>query len=177
MEKAGYRIGNFWKQDFEQFQPNEKFDVVASFGFIEHFNNFEEILKKHAALVKSSGYLVVEVPNFFGAFQHWLHVHFDKNNYARHYIPAMNVERLAKVIHEEGYEILYKGYFGALDFWTEHEERGFFEKSILTVAYRLRPILKKMLPVDQRIYSPFCGLVARRQADTVACVQQQVKPG
>lgn len=92
MGKAGYRVGNFWKQDFEHYRLERKFDIVASFGFIEHFDNFEDILKKHAALVNNDGYLVIEVPNFFGAFQHWFHVNFDKQNYKRHYIPAMNVE-------------------------------------------------------------------------------------
>jgi len=158
MKEAGYRVGEFWKEDFEKFQPGRKFDVVASFGFIEHFDNFEDIVLKHADLVNNQGYLVLEVPNFYGAFQHWLHRNFDNINYKRHFIPAMNIERLADVVDRAGYDVLYKGYFGQLDFWTEHQERGFFQKGFLTAIYFLRPFFKKILPIDRRMYSPFGGM-------------------
>ena len=157
-------MGEFWGEDFEKFQTERKFDVVASFGFIEHFDNFEDIVLKHAAPVNSKGCLVLEVPNFYGALQNFLHRNFDKENYARHFIPAMNVELLAERIEQMGFEIVYQGYFGSADFWTEHQERGLFQKLLLTAIYSLRPVFKRMLPADRRMYSPFAGIVARRRS-------------
>jgi len=58
------------------FNNPHKFDIVASFGFIEHFTNWVEILESHISLLNNNGYLIVEVPNFIGPFQHWLHAKF-----------------------------------------------------------------------------------------------------
>jgi len=157
------RVGAFWKTDFEHFSPERQFDVVASFGFLEHFDNFEDMVRKHAGLVCNGGYLVLEVPNFFGAFQHWLHANFDQQSYERHYSPAMDVENLARIVEREGFAVLYKGYFGDFDFWTEHQERTFLEKVLLTVHYRLRPALRRILARDNKTYSPFAAAIARRQ--------------
>ena len=113
LEQCGYRVGSFWAQDFTRFAPGRKFDLVASFGFIEHFTNWEEILAKHAALVDDKGCLVIEAPNFTGAFQHWLHSGFDQLNYARHHIPAMDIAKWAAFLQRSGFDITYRGYFGA----------------------------------------------------------------
>src|SRR5438045_328903 len=45
--------------DFLSLPEDRKFDVVMSFGFIEHFNDAEAVLKKHWALVADNGFLVL----------------------------------------------------------------------------------------------------------------------
>ena len=45
---------------------SEKFDIVFSFGLIEHFDHPDEILKKHVDLLKPDGLLICVVPNVFG---------------------------------------------------------------------------------------------------------------
>lgn len=42
---------------------HEAFDLVASYGFIEHFSNPEDVLVKHLDLLRPGGLLVVTVPN------------------------------------------------------------------------------------------------------------------
>jgi len=42
------------------------FDIVISRGFIEHFNNSQEVVKRHLELLSEGGYLVVEIPNLRG---------------------------------------------------------------------------------------------------------------
>lgn len=50
--------------DYAKLRENkEKFDIVSSFGFIEHFTNYEEVIKLHLELLKPGGYLVITVPN------------------------------------------------------------------------------------------------------------------
>jgi 2-polyprenyl-3-methyl-5-hydroxy-6-metoxy-1,4-benzoquinol methylase len=39
---------------------------VISFGFIEHFDNPENVIQKHLDLLKPGGILIVGVPNFTG---------------------------------------------------------------------------------------------------------------
>jgi len=45
---------------------SEKFDIVFSFGLIEHFDNPNNILKKHVDLLKLGGLLICIVPNVCG---------------------------------------------------------------------------------------------------------------
>jgi len=163
LEQSGYRVGSFWREDFSAFDPQRKFDIVTSFGFIEHFTNWEEILRKHMALVADKGHLIVEAPNFTGRFQNWLHLNFDKANYARHHLPAMDIDKWAALIEQCGFEIIYAGYFGKFRFWTEPEPRTIRQRLILRVLRFLQPLLRVALPPNKKTYSPFCGVIATRR--------------
>ena len=162
LKQRGYRVGSFWAQDFTCFETERKFDVVASFGFIEHFTEWEAVLAKHAALVADQGCLVIEAPNFTGAFQHWLHSNFDQLNYARHHIPAMDIDRWVKILQKCGFQIRYCGYFGRFRFWTEPQPRPLTQRSILAALRMLQPGLRLVLPADHKAYAPFCGVIATR---------------
>ena len=163
LRQRGYKTGQFWQQDFNAFDPRREFDVVASFGFIEHFTNWEDILRKHLSLVAAGGCLVVEAPNFTGGFQQWLHANFDRANYARHHIPAMDVDKWKTLIEDSGFDIRYSGYFGKFRFWTEQEPRTLYQRSVLRGLRILQPALRLCLPPDRKSYSPFCGVVATRR--------------
>lgn len=54
-------VGDFTKEPIEK-----KYDLVLSLGFVEHFENIEEILDRHLNIVKPSGYLAIGVPHFRG---------------------------------------------------------------------------------------------------------------
>jgi len=45
---------------------SEKFDIVFSFGLIEHFDNPKMVLEKHLSLLKPGGLLICIVPNVCG---------------------------------------------------------------------------------------------------------------
>ena len=64
MRYNGIKDYTFFKEDFLSFNPNFKFDVVSSFGFIEHFNNPEPYIKKMIDLLKKDGVLIIGFPNF-----------------------------------------------------------------------------------------------------------------
>jgi len=65
--KAGFEE-NIFKEDFfsKSFhkENKEKYDIVCSFGFIEHFDNIEEVIGLHANLLKKDGLLIISIPNF-----------------------------------------------------------------------------------------------------------------
>ena len=44
LQKRGYKTGSFFQSDFETFLPQQNYDVVSSFGFIEHFKTYKEII-------------------------------------------------------------------------------------------------------------------------------------
>jgi 2-polyprenyl-3-methyl-5-hydroxy-6-metoxy-1,4-benzoquinol methylase len=50
------------EQDFLTLRASRRFNVVMSFGFVEHFTDVEDILRRHWALVADGGFLIVGVP-------------------------------------------------------------------------------------------------------------------
>lgn len=161
--KNGYNIGEFCNEDFIQFNPLKTFDVVSSFGFIEHFTTWRDVLIKQCDLVKEDGFLIVEVPNFIGLFQNWFHSNFDEENYNRHVISSMDIEKWTEIVKSKNFDIVYKGYFGSFGFWTESEPESSLDKLLLKCLFRLRKPLSTILPKDKKMYSPYGGLIAKKR--------------
>lgn len=61
---------NVFNADFTKDKIDKKYDLVISLGFIEHFENYDEILYKHYELLNENGFLVIGIPNFMG-FNHY----------------------------------------------------------------------------------------------------------
>lgn len=165
LAERGGRVGKFWCEDFFTFDPPTTFDVVYSVGFVEHFENYEEVIARQARLVGDGGYLVVQIPNFAGTFQHWLHYHFDRAGYRRHYIPSMHVNEWPNILKPEEFEILYVGYFGKFLFWIScnPKELGYLKRMALRAMHTFRLRFGGYLPENKKAYAPFGGLVARRR--------------
>ncbi len=160
LRSQGYQTGNFSQEDFFAYADTQKYDVVCSFGFIEHFKNWEVVFEKHLSLVKDGGYLVIETPNFKGLFQRWIHYFLDYTNYRRHYIPAMNPVKWAKLCRENGFEVVHHGYIGEFQFWVDEQPTGGWRKKMFEKLIQYYPRLKK-LPANKKLYSPYCGIIAR----------------
>jgi len=58
--------GKIYKADLFKFHPPEKYDIVVSLGFIEHFEEVDKIIKKHLSLLEPGGKLILGIPNFRG---------------------------------------------------------------------------------------------------------------
>src|SRR6516225_9638771 len=59
LRRHGVRIGELRHGDFLDFDAGRVFDVVCSFGFIEHFRETEDLIERHVRLVKPGGVLVM----------------------------------------------------------------------------------------------------------------------
>lgn len=57
--------GTIYHADFFTFEPRAH-DLVVSLGFIEHFDDLEDVFARHVAFVAPGGRLVLGVPNFRG---------------------------------------------------------------------------------------------------------------
>ncbi|MEM7393795.1 MAG: class I SAM-dependent methyltransferase, partial [Verrucomicrobiota bacterium] len=51
---------------FEADMGGRTWDIVASFGFIEHFTDLDPVLRKHLDLLKPGGLLLLTFPNHTG---------------------------------------------------------------------------------------------------------------
>lgn len=160
----GVPVGEFYCEDFETFRCDRTFDVVYSLGFIEHFRNLEEIIRKHIALVKPGGTLFLSCPNFRG-LQYPFHRIFDAENLRAHVVQTMNLTRWRRVLEENGMEVLREGYYRTIGFWTNPEAakgfRGRVSGSIVRVAERL----DKHFKVPNRWLSPHMFSISRKPRD------------
>ncbi len=142
----------FIKKDIFKYSPTRKYDVVASFGFIEHFDDTERVIKKHCSLVKSGGYLIITLPNF-RYLQYAYHRLLDRENLDIHNTSIMSLNKICKLVQAEGFMTLYSGYAEDAEFWREpvqlRKHQEVIEKMFLKLAIKLKKFPKS------RIYSPY----------------------
>lgn len=163
LASQGFAMGRFERADFFSMTAEKRFDVVASFGFIEHFERWDEVLERHCDLVADGGYLAVSTPNFRGVVQRALHRVLDQPNYERHFVPSMRPDAWAEIASAKGFEVLFAGHFGRFSFWADSPPRHGLHQLSLALMRKATPLLAACLPADQPSYAPFCGLIARRR--------------
>lgn len=66
LELQGVDAPGIVEADFLALEPEPRFDGVASYGFIEHFDDPVSVLDRHLAWLAPGGLLVIGVPNFRG---------------------------------------------------------------------------------------------------------------
>lgn len=157
-----YKMGQFISDDFTVAEAQEKFDLVYSCGFIEHFLNWEEIILKHISFVKEGGCLIITTPNFTG-IQGALHRFVDKENYLKHNPKSMNPKKWKHLLEKNGFQVKRSGYFGKFDFWVGWQSRTYIQRFFLYRFLKIVPFLKKIIRFDSRGLSPFCGIVALKK--------------
>lgn len=167
LEKQGYIVDDIYCQDFLSIVSSKKYDVVSSFGFIEHFTNLEEILLKHVSLLTDGGYLILETPNFKGKVQYLFHLLFDTPNLRRHVIKNMDPFYWKEILDRNGFKFEYLscGYIGGMDFWTDSDQPK-FQNFFAKVAKRIWALIKFLLPVGKfngKHISTGCILIAKKR--------------
>lgn len=161
LKNNGYDLGNFLCEDFLKYGPDRKYDLVCSFGFIEHFTNFKEVIIKHIDYISPGGLLILTTPNFRGRIQYMLHSKFDKENLERHHLPAMDPFVWEKILKEKGFSILFCGWKGGFDFWAESKKNNIIGKFFIKMLNISGKILR-LLPVNSKAFSPYAIIIARR---------------
>jgi SAM-dependent methyltransferase len=153
--------------DFFKFSPKRGFDVVASFGFVEHFPNWQEVLDRHIRLLNPGGTLVIEFPNFRYCQYILLRI-FNPSLLQGHYLELMEPSKWARALKERGLEVLYAGYHQTFDFRCAIKGRGFstvVRKALLEfVRLMRRGINRLQIDYPSRIFSPYTFVIARLPA-------------
>lgn len=157
------KVGEIFCEDFLSTSIERKFDCVCSFGFIEHFSNWEEVLLKHDDFLKDQGYLIIEVPNFKGFFQRFIRILFDYKNYNRHNVSSMNLEKWKKLLLQENYEILDSQYFGGYLLWFENPNQNrtylFLRNRTIKILSRIKNLIFKG-EKESKHFSAALGIIA-----------------
>ena len=158
-KENNFKIGSFFKNDIFKLDSDKKYDIVFSSGFIEHFTNFDEVIKIHCKLVKDNGYIFITVPNFSGLIQKKLHTLFDKDNLEKHYLPSMDPKKWVEIMTGQGFRIIKSGYIGGFDFWVGNQKRNIFQKIIIKLIRIMLPI--RWAPNSSK-YSPEIIIIAQK---------------
>ncbi len=154
-----------YKQDFFEFQPRKKYNVVISTGFVEHFSNPELVFKKHFDLVAENGWLIISMPNFRN-IQYYLHKIFDSKTLKTHNFEVMYPSLWRTLAQKNSMKIHYCDYYETFGFWIINKSallRPLF-KTIAFLTSATRFSLKKLglMNMTNKYLSPHIILIAQK---------------
>ncbi|WP_440950019.1 class I SAM-dependent methyltransferase [Methanosphaerula subterraneus] len=158
------KIGHFFNEDFLNFDPPETYDVVCSFGFIEHFSDLDAVIEKHTDLLKPSGILIIACPNFTRG-QYIFHRLFDSKNLDRHVVETMSLPRWREILKKNNMEILYDGYYKTINFWTESFPQNFISQKILDIIQKTSNKIDRHVHIPNRWFSPYMISISKKSDD------------
>jgi 2-polyprenyl-3-methyl-5-hydroxy-6-metoxy-1,4-benzoquinol methylase len=150
-------------QDLMTWTTEKKFDVVCSFGFVEHFENFDFVIKKHADLVAPDGMLILTVPHFSHG-QYLLHWLLDRKNLKLHNTKIMNLKSFKKALASLPFEIEKLSYDGTFAFWTEKKLETLPEKILYRIIRIFDREVNRIFGKNHPnfLFSPFIVCVAKK---------------
>ena len=160
LNKNGVDRINVIEGDVFKLSATNKFDVVMSAGFIEHFSDVSGVVDKHIEYLKPDGTLVMTVPNFLG-LNGYLQKILDRETYDTHFLETMYDDKLKKIVSDKNLQIQYISYYGKFGVWLEdiHKKPRWLRRSV----YLANIIGKFMVRFESRIFSPYLVMVAKQK--------------
>lgn len=150
---------DFLSNDF-QIEYKNYFDIVISFGFIEHFTNVNTVIKKHINMLKSGGICVIAIPNIKG-FNYLLTLLFNRKVIKMHNLEIMEIKTFSKLFNNMDLSILYLNYYGTFNFGLFNTKKHTPPWYLLKVCNYLQLILNlifrlifKEKGMESNLFSP-----------------------
>jgi SAM-dependent methyltransferase len=162
------KAATLYKGDIFETPIDRQFDVVCSFGLIEHFSGaeLERLLEIHHDYVRPGGYVVILMPNFTG-YQYLWHYMFDRPDLDNHNIGVMN-PRTFNMFAGLGYKIMFNDYHGVLRVWGNSGWLGtwFTGKAVAALARVVsggaKMLSKVGLKLSGRSFAPYILFIGQR---------------
>ncbi len=127
--------------DFLKYSTKKNYDLVFSNGFIEHFENFEEILDRHNDYLKPGGAMMIMIPN-----KRYLRKYYglllDRENLKAHNLKSMKLSVFKKFAIRNKLNIKYLSYYGGFAYRV-HQPLNFAQKVIYKIT---RSVFKQINP-------------------------------
>lgn len=144
-----------------------KFDIVTSFGFIEHFNDYETVIRRHVDILKPGGLLVLSVPHCRGLQAFFRRLILKKEAfeeiYKTHNKKIMDLEELKRNLINLQLEVKYCNFFMGGIFWIPYNSPKIkkFMKPLAFILNKLNdPFLSKIR--SSRLYSPMMLSICKK---------------
>ncbi len=149
------------ESDLFNFKTQKKYDLVFSYGFIEHFDDTEKVIKKHWDLVNPRGKMIIILPNLLGLngiFQ----LLFDSENMSIHNLRCMDINRLKEILFKLKIKKADVNYYGGLGVWLERlNDRNILIK-ILIYGLGAFGKLVKLTGFNSKFSSPHIVIIAQK---------------
>ena len=150
-------FASFGIEDFELIQAdflnhttNQKYDIVISNGFVEHFEDFNTVMDLHCKYLSPGGTMLIMIPNkrFLRKYYSYL---VDLDNLKIHNLKVMNLEIFRSFAARNSLNIEFLNYYGGFNF-NVHQKLNFFQKLI---HRSFRFTFKKINPFLAKNPSPY----------------------
>jgi hypothetical protein len=149
------------KDDILSNTPSERYDLVCSFGLIEHFIDLKEILNAHKKYMSPGAVLLISLPNFRGV-NGLLQRFFDPATLAIHNLKVMNLVLLKNVLADLGLIEIEVIYYPSTQVWLENLDRkGIFLNILLRVLNKIMIVSGGIFGNRNKIISNSIILMAR----------------
>ena len=141
--------------DFFSFTPERRYDVVFSSGFIEHFEDTGDVIKRHVDLLSEDGQLLILIPNFLG-LNGMIQRKLDRENLEAHNLKSMEIPALEEIMRTFHLRDITVEYIGKPMVWLEPKpENKSLRKWVKALSYAI-----KLFPFRGRMLSPFIAIYA-----------------
>lgn len=136
--------------DFLQYEPSRQYSLVISNGFIEHFENYDEVLDRHCQYLAPGGAMLVMIPNkrFLRKWYGWM---VDQKNLKAHNLKCMHLNTFRRFADRNYLQIEFLDYFGGFPYGV-HQKLNFPQTLIFQIFRRL---FKKFNPFIERFPNRF----------------------
>jgi 2-polyprenyl-3-methyl-5-hydroxy-6-metoxy-1,4-benzoquinol methylase len=165
-------FADFFSEDFIA-GNREKFDVVISNGFIEHFDDVKSVIDRHVQLVKPGGYLIIGIPNLRGA-NYFLTSLFDEGAIPRHNLTIMRKAAYCELFDRKDLNRLFCDYYGTFTFYLYTAGQSPVRRYLLRICHRIQPLLNLAMRsvlgrngAETALLSPFLLYIGRKSDSAV----------
>jgi SAM-dependent methyltransferase len=154
--------------DMFSYAPDPKkplWDVVTSFGLIEHFDDTKAVIQKHLDFLKPGGYLVLVIPNHSGLNGQILKA-LDQGEYNAH--NRMSYERMEENLKKTGQaELIEGGYYGHIGFWNAGlysmaQKKGRLAYTLVRAPLYVVEHVGRYIVPNTQFFAPNSALIARK---------------
>jgi 2-polyprenyl-3-methyl-5-hydroxy-6-metoxy-1,4-benzoquinol methylase len=160
-EALGLNINLYHDDIFNHHLPPASFDVVTSFGVIEHFDDARPVVQRHLDLVKPGGMALIIVPNYGGIYGS-LARRFDAPNLALHNLEIMNTRALTALINSPEVASVRAYPFGSMSPWLVNFDKR-LPRSLARIVSLGLNALGLLQPVTIEALAPMLVLEVRKR--------------
>lgn len=156
---------DFFNKEFQKNFKN-KFDVVYSRGFIEHFFEFEEVIKNHFNLCKGGGAVVIIIPNQRGLFYKIPLLLFNRHSFEDHNLKIMTLDNFSKLFNKPYIKTEYCNFLATINIQSAFIKRKKIGKYLQAFLdfFIFMPFLRKN-DLKTQTFSPYLIFIGKKTGD------------
>ena len=172
LDPAQVIVADAFSPDFLA-QHRGTFDVVTSFGFVEHFDDVRTVIERQLDLLKEGGWLVVQIPRLVG-LNYLIARCLNRETLQMHNLPIMQKEAFRQLFTGLPLDARFVDYVGTLKLilCLPHNQSGWLGRltnSIKNLQVAMNLLLRALFRqkgAESYLFSPYLAFVGRKIASS-----------